>query len=142
MSLMDAWKKWEIEMEKRRIEAYYETQRKILELHKSMWDTNDKKNSDMLTIHNIHKINGKMIYDPRMSIYKIETFDTAYKFHLFNPKMEAYQVMLSREVGYKMNTYELWYWNKKGHAIQSFLTKEDIDTPEKMLEKIQKILQQ
>jgi hypothetical protein len=67
---MDAWKRWEIEMEKRRLETHYETQQKILELQKSMWDKgnvvkDDKINSaksDMLTIQNLHKIIGKKIH--------------------------------------------------------------------------------
>ena len=68
MSLMDAWKRWEIEMEKKRLETHYETQQKILELQKSMWDKgnvvkDDKINSaNMLTIQNLHKIIGKKIH--------------------------------------------------------------------------------
>ena len=45
-----------------RIRANYDTQQKILELHKSMWDRDDKKNSDMLTIQNINKIVGKTFH--------------------------------------------------------------------------------
>jgi hypothetical protein len=67
---MDAWGLWELEMEKRRLETHYETQQKILELQKSMWDKgnvvkDDKINSaksDMLTIQNLHKIIGKKIH--------------------------------------------------------------------------------
>jgi hypothetical protein len=61
MSLMDAWAKLQMQMEMDRIRAHYDTQQKILELHKSMWDRDDKNNSDMITIQNIGKIIGKTI---------------------------------------------------------------------------------
>jgi hypothetical protein len=38
MSIMDAWKRLEIEMAKRRLETHYDTQQKMLEAQKSMWD--------------------------------------------------------------------------------------------------------
>ena len=94
----------------------------------------------MLTIHNIFKINSEKIYRPRMSIYKIETLDSAYIFHLLNPNMEAFQITLPRYFSYINGTYELWMWDKNGRAIQYFLRKEDMDTPQKMLLKIQTIL--
>ena len=62
MSLTAALKKWEMQMEMDRIRAHYDTQQKMLEIHKSMWDRDDKKNSDMLTIRNINKIVGKTLY--------------------------------------------------------------------------------
>jgi hypothetical protein len=62
MSLTGAWAKLQMQMEMDRIRAHYDTQQKILEIHKSMWDTNDKKNSDMLTIQNINKIVGKTFH--------------------------------------------------------------------------------
>ena len=62
MSLTGAWAKLHMQMEMDRIRANYDTQQKILELHKSMWDRDDKKNSDMLTIQNINKIVGKTFH--------------------------------------------------------------------------------
>ena len=62
MSLTGAWAKLQMQMEMDRIRAHYDTQQKMLEIHKSMWDTNDKKNSDMLTIQNINKIVGKTFH--------------------------------------------------------------------------------
>jgi hypothetical protein len=62
MSLTGAWAKLQMQMEMDRIRAHYDTQQKILELHKSMWDRDDKKNSDMLTIQNISKIVGKTFH--------------------------------------------------------------------------------
>ena len=62
MSLTGAWAKLQMQMEMDRIRANYDTQQKILELHKSMWDRDDKKNSDMLTIQNINKIVGKTFH--------------------------------------------------------------------------------
>jgi hypothetical protein len=62
MSLTGAWAKLQMQMEMDRIRAHYDTQQKMLEIHKSMWDRDDKKNSDMLTIRNINKIVGKTLY--------------------------------------------------------------------------------
>jgi hypothetical protein len=54
--------------------------------------------------------------------------------------MEAFQITLPRYFSYINGTYELWMWDKNGRAIQYFLRKEDMDTPQKMLLKIQTIL--
>lgn len=74
--LVDAWKRWELEMEKKRIENHYETQQKILEMHKSMWDIHKlememwdnptkkmEEKQTKLNIQNIQKLENQRLED-------------------------------------------------------------------------------
>jgi hypothetical protein len=151
MSLMDAWKKWEMEMEKRRIEAHYETQQKILELHKSMWDTNDKNSANMLTIQNIGKIIGMSIpmnYPLRLA--RIEdvygTVDTyAFKVKIETPKdTKHYTLKLNREkIPYPQplhNGWELYYERRPNQLVVEALGKEDLKDMGEVIRRISNLM--
>jgi hypothetical protein len=84
---MDAWKRWEMEMEKKRIENHYDTQQKILELQKSMWDKHNNKNQmeekqTKLNIQNIQKLENQRLVDGKYypRIESIEERDNEYLF--------------------------------------------------------------
>jgi len=134
---MDAWKKWEMQMEMDRIKAHYETQQKILELHKSMWDTNDKNSADMLKIQNIGKIIGMSIpmnYSLRLA--RIEdvygTADTyAFKVKIETPNdTKHYTLKLNREkIPYPIvltDCWELSYEEKPNQLKVEALGKGDL----------------
>ena len=144
--LMDAWGVWELEMEKRRLETHYETQQKILELQKSMWDKpnvvkHDKINSvDMLTIRNINKIVGKQIYigGNTLAIGRIEDvyefIDNTYEFRIKvetpDGKNNLYRLNLNREktrypIVLKVS-WELSYEEKPNQFIVEALGKNDL----------------
>jgi len=137
MSLTGAWAKLQMQMEMDRIRAHYDTQQKILELHKSMWDRNDKKNSDMLTIQNIGKIIGMTIpmnYPLRLA--RIEdvygTADTyAFKVKIETPKdTKHYTLKLNREkIPYPIvltDCWELSYEEKPNQLKVEALGKGDL----------------
>jgi hypothetical protein len=151
MSLMDAWKKWEMEMEKRRIEAHYDTQQKILELHKSMWDTDDKNNSDMLTIQNIGKIIGKTIpMNFPLRLARIQdvygTADTyAFKVKIETPNdTKHYILKLNREkIPYPQplhNGWELYYERRPNQLIVEALGKEDLRDMGEVIRRISNLM--
>ena len=144
MTLMDTWKRWELEMEKKRIEAHYETQQKMLEVQKSMWDKHDKNNSaNMLTIRNINKIVGKMlpISNTRMHTLAIGRIEDVYEFidntYEFRIKVETpdgknnlYRLKLNRnKIPYPIvltDCWELSYEEKPNQFIVDAMSKEDV----------------
>ena len=151
MSLMDAWKKWEMEMEKRRIEAYYETQQKILELHKSMWDMNDKNNSDMLTIQNIGKIIGKTIpMNFPLRLARIEDVYGTVDAYVFRVKIETpndtkkYSLRLNRKkIPYPQplhNGWELSCERKPKQLVVEVLDREDLKDMGEVIRKISNLM--
>jgi hypothetical protein len=148
---MDAWKKWEMQMEMDRIKAHYETQQKILELHKSMWDTDDKNNSDMLTIQNIGKIIGKTIpMSFPLRLARIEdvygTADTyAFKVKIETPKdTKHYTLKLNREkIPYPQplhNGWELYYERRPNQSVVEALDKEDLRDMGAVIRRISNLL--
>jgi hypothetical protein len=152
MSLMDAWKRFELEMEKRRIEAYYDNQQQILELHKSMWDTNDKNNSDMLTIQNIGKIIGMSIpMNFPLRLARIEdvygTADTyAFKVKIETPKdTKHYTLKLNREkIPYPIvltDCWELSYEEKPNQLKVEALGKGDLRNMGEVIRRIGNLME-
>ena len=148
---MDAWKKWEMEMEKQRIEAHYDTQQKILELHKSMWDTDDKNNSDMLTIQNIGKIIGKTIpMNFPLRLARIQdvygTADTyAFRIKVETPKdTKHYTLKLNREkIPYPIvltDCWELSYEEKPNQLKVEALGKEDLRDMGEVIRRISNLM--
>jgi hypothetical protein len=86
---MDAWKRWELEMEKKRIENHYDTQQKMLEVQKSMWDKHNNKNQmeekqTKLNIQNIQKLENQRLVDTSYYpiIDTIEEKDYEYVFNI------------------------------------------------------------
>jgi hypothetical protein len=151
MSLMDAWKKWEMQMEMDRIKAHYDTQQKILELHKSMWDTNDKNNSDMLTIQNIGKIIGNTIpMSFPLRLARIQdvygTADTyAFKVKIETPNdTKHYILKLNREkIPYPQplhNGWELYYERRPNQLIVEALGKEDLRDMGEVIRRISNLM--
>jgi hypothetical protein len=151
MSLMDAWKRFELEMEKRRIEAYYDNQKQILELHKSMWDRDDKNNSDMLTIQNIGKIIGKTIpMNFPLRLARIEdvygTADTyAFKVKIETPNdTKHYTLKLNRKkIPYPQplhNGWELYCERKPNQLIVEALGKEDLKDMGEVIRRISNLM--
>jgi hypothetical protein len=141
MSLMDAWKRWEIEMEKKRIENHYDTQQKMIEAHKAMWGKHDKNNSvNMLTIRNINKIVGKQIYigGNTLAIAKVEDVyewtDNRYEFRIKvetpDGKNNLYRLKLNRnKIPYPIvltDCWELSYEEKPNQLKVEALGKEDL----------------
>ena len=137
MSLTGAWAKLQMQMEMDRIRAHYDTQQKILELHKSMWDTNDKNNSDMLTIQNIGKIIGKTIpMNFPLRLARIQdvygTADTyAFRIKVETPKdTKHYTLKLNREkIPYPIvltDCWELSYEEKPNQLKVEALGKGDL----------------
>jgi hypothetical protein len=148
---MDAWKKWEMQMEMDRIKAHYETQQKILELHKSMWDTDDKNNSDMLTIQNIGKIIGKTIpMSFPLRLARIEdvygTADTyAFKVKIETPNdTKHYTLKLNREkIPYPQplhNGWELYYERRPNQSVVEALGKEDLRDMGEVIRRISNLM--
>ena len=148
---MDAWKKWEMEMEKRRIEAYYETQQKILELHKSMWDMNDKNNSDMLTIQNIGKIIGKTIpMNFPLRLARIEDVYGTVDAYVFRVKIETpndtkkYSLRLNRKkIPYPQplhTGWELSYEQRPNQLVVEVLDREDLKDMGAVIRKISNLM--
>jgi hypothetical protein len=137
MSLTGAWAKLQMQMEMDRIRANYDTQQKILELHKSMWDRDDKKNSDMLTIQNIGKIIGMSIpmnYPLRLARIQdvYGTADTyAFRIKVETPKdTKHYTLKLNREkIPYPIvltDCWELSYEEKPNQLKVEALGKGDL----------------
>jgi hypothetical protein len=152
MSLMDAWKRFELEMEMGRIKAHYETQQKILELHKSMWDMNDKNNSDMLTIQNIGKIIGKTIpMNFPLRLARIEdvygTADTyAFRIKVETPKdTKHYTLKLNREkIPYPIvltDCWELSYEEKPNQLKVEALGKGDLRDMGEVIRRISNLME-
>ena len=152
MSLMDAWKRFELEMEKRRIEAHYDTQQKILELHKSMWDRDDKNNSDMLTIQNIGKIIGMSIpmnYPLRLARIQdvYGTADTyAFRIKVETPKdTKHYTLKLNREkIPYPIvltDCWELSYEEKPNQLKVEALGKGDLRDMGEVIRRISNLME-
>jgi len=137
MSLTGAWAKLQMQMEMDRIRANYDTQQKILELHKSMWDRDDKNNSDMLTIQNIGKIIGMSIpmnYPLRLARIQdvYGTADTyAFRIKVETPKdTKHYTLKLNREkIPYPIvltDCWELSYEEKPNQLKVEALGKGDL----------------
>jgi|694.fasta_scaffold06996_5 hypothetical protein len=140
MSLTGAWAKLQMQMEMDRIRANYDTQQKILELHKSMWDRDDKKNSDMLTIQNINKIVGRTFHigGNILTIGRIfdvyEWIDNRYEFivEISTPdgKIKQFSLNLNREkIPYPIvlkDCWELSYEEKPNQLKVEALGKGDL----------------
>jgi hypothetical protein len=121
---MDAWKRWELEMEKKRIEAHYETQQKMLEVQKSMWDKHNNKNQmeekqTKLNIQNIQKLENQPLVDGKYypRIESIEERDNEYRFWILvdsgvNLKNVRKVICLERNKNLTsdsgVNFYKLW----------------------------------
>jgi hypothetical protein len=152
MSLTGAWAKLQMQMEMDRIRAHYDTQQKILELHKSMWDRDDKNNSDMLTIQNIGKIIGMSIpmnYPLRLA--RIEdvygTVDTyAFKVKIETPKdTKHYTLKLNREkIPYPIvltDCWELSYEEKPNQLKVEALGKGDLRDMGEVIRRISNLME-
>jgi hypothetical protein len=139
---MDAWKRWEIEMEKKRLENHYDTQQKMIEANKAMWGKDDKNNSDMLTIRNINKIVGKTlpISNTRMHTLAIGRIEDVYEFidntYEFRIKVETpqsnkyFSLKLNRnKIPYPVvlkDCWELSYEEKPNQFIVEALQKSEL----------------
>lgn len=148
---MDAWKKWEMQMEMDRIKAHYDIQRDILEIHKSMWDKHSKNNSDMLTIQNIGKIIGMSIpMNFPLRLARIEdvygTADTyAFKVKIETPNdTKHYTLKLNRKkIPYPQplhNGWELSYEKRPNQLIVEALGKEDLKDMGEVIRRISNLM--
>jgi hypothetical protein len=152
MSLTGAWANLQMQMEMDRIRAHYDTQQKILELHKSMWDRDDKKNSDMLTIQNIGKIIGMSIpmnYPLRLARIQdvYGTVDTyAFKVKIETPKdTKHYTLKLNREkIPYPIvltDCWELSYEEKPNQLKVEALGKGDLRDMGEVIRRISNLME-
>jgi hypothetical protein len=152
MSLTGAWAKLQMQMEMDRIRAHYDTQQKILELHKSMWDRDDKKNSDMLTIQNIGKIIGMSIpmnYPLRLARIQdvYGTADTyAFRIKVETPKdTKHYTLKLNREkIPYPIvltDCWELSYEEKPNQLKVEALGKGDLRNMGEVIRRIGNLME-
>jgi hypothetical protein len=145
MSLTGAWAKLQMQMEMDRIRAHYDTQQKMLEVHKAMWDKHDKNNSaNMLTIRNINKIVGKTlpISNTRMHTLAMARVEDVYEFidntYEFRIKIETpdsrnnniYRLKLNRnKIPYPValkNCWELSYEEKPNQIIVEAIQKSEL----------------
>jgi hypothetical protein len=152
MSLTGAWAKLQMQMEMDRIRAHYDTQQKILELHKSMWDRDDKNNSDMLTIQNIGKIIGMSIpmnYPLRLARIQdvYGTADTyAFRIKVETPKdTKHYTLKLNREkIPYPIvltDCWELSYEEKPNQLKVEALGKGDLRDMGEVIRRISNLME-
>jgi len=152
MSLTGAWAKLQMQMEMDRIRAHYDTQQKILKLHKSMWDRDDKNNSDMLTIQNIGKIIGMTIpmnYPLRLARIQdvYGTADTyAFRIKVETPKdTKHYTLKLNREkIPYPIvltDCWELSYEEKPNQLKVEALGKGDLRNMGEVIRRIQNLME-
>jgi hypothetical protein len=152
MSLTGAWAKLQMQMEMDRIRAHYDTQQKILELHKSMWDRDDKNNSDMLTIQNIGKIIGMTIpmnYPLRLARIQdvYGTADTyAFRIKVETPKdTKHYTLKLNREkIPYPIvltDCWELSYEEKPNQLKVEALGKGDLRDMGEVIRRISNLME-
>lgn len=150
---MDAWKRFEMEMEKQRIMAHYDTQQKILELHKAMWDRDDKNNSDMITIQNIGKIIGMSIpMNFPLRLARVEdvygTDDTyAFKVKVETPKdTKHYTLKLDRKKlqhPHHLPGYECWELGcerRPNQLVVEVLDKDDLRDMGAVIRKISNLM--
>ena len=123
---MGAWKKWELEMEMDRIRAHYDTQQKILELQKSMWDNPPKEMEEKqtkLNIQNIQKLENQRLVDatyyPRIDT--IEVRDNEYVFTILaNSGLATQPIRIKMRLqrnkqftnDYGENYYRVYYGDK------------------------------
>ena len=135
-----------------RIRAHYDTQQKILKLHKSMWDRDDKNNSDMLTIQNIGKIIGMTIpmnYPLRLARIQdvYGTADTyAFRIKVETPKdTKHYTLKLNREkIPYPIvltDCWELSYEEKPNQLKVEALGKGDLRNMGEVIRRIQNLME-
>lgn len=155
MSLTGAWAKLQMQMEMDRIRANYDTQQKILELHKSMWDRDDKKNSDMLTIQNINKIVGRTFHigGNTLTIGRIfdvyEWIDKRYEFivEISTPdgKIKQFSLNLNREkIPYPIvlkDCWELSYEEAPNQYKVDGISKEEIGDMGKVMGRIYNMME-
>jgi hypothetical protein len=152
MSLTGAWAKLQMQMQMDRIRAHYDTQQKMLEIHKSMWDTNDKNNSDMLTIQNIGKIIGMSIpmnYPLRLARIQdvYGTADTyAFRIKVETPKdTKHYTLKLNREkIPYPIvltDCWELSYEEKPNQLKVEALGKGDLRDMGEVIRRISNLME-
>jgi hypothetical protein len=138
-----------------RIRANYDTQQKILELHKSMWDRDDKKNSDMLTIQNINKIVGRTFHigGNILTIGRIfdvyEWIDNRYEFivEISTPdgKIKQFSLNLNREkIPYPIvlkDCWELSYEEKPNQLKVEALGKGDLRDMGEVIRRISNLME-
>jgi hypothetical protein len=152
MSLTGAWAKLQMQMEMDRIRAHYDTQQKMLEIHKSMWDRDDKNNSDMLTIQNIGKIIGLSIpmnYPLRLARIQdvYGTADTyAFRIKVETPKdTKHYTLKLNREkIPYPIvltDCWELSYEEKPNQLKVEALGKGDLRDMGEVIRRISNLME-
>jgi hypothetical protein len=152
MSLTGAWAKLQMQMEMDRIRAHYDTQQKMLEIHKSMWDRDDKNNSDMLTIQNIGKIIGMSIpmnYPLRLARIQdvYGTADTyAFRIKVETPKdTKHYTLKLNREkIPYPIvltDCWELSYEEKPNQLKVEALGKGDLRDMGEVIRRISNLME-
>jgi hypothetical protein len=158
MSLTGAWAKLQMQMERDRIRAHYDTQQKMIEAHKAMWDKHDKNNSvNMLTIRNINKIVGKMlpISNTRMHTLAIGRIEDVYEFidntYAFKVKIETpndtkhYILKLDREkIPYPIvlsDCWELSYEEKPNQLKVEALGKGDLRDMGEVIRRIQNLME-
>ena len=143
MSLMDAWKRLQMDIEVDRLKMRIDTQQKILETHKSMWDIHKlememwdnptkkmEEKTTKLNIQNIQKLENQRLEDatyyPRIDT--IEVRDNEYVFTILVNSGLATQpfkkvVWLERNKHYTMgdgtNLYMLWGGDNNFNSINS-----------------------
>ncbi len=133
MSLMDAWKQWEIQMEMDRLKVSIETQQKILELQKSLLEKNRtqmEEKQTKLNIQNIQKLENQRLVDSKYypRIESIEERDNEYVFTIMVDSGTALQpnrkvVWLERNKSFTtdsgINFYTLWAGDENFDSVSS-----------------------
>ena len=147
MSLMDAWKRLQMDIEVDRLKMRIDTQQKILELQKSMWDNPTKemeeKKHTKLCIQNIQKLENQRLVDatyyPRIDT--IEERDNEYVFTILTNSGLATQpfrkmLSLERNSSHTMNDGKSLYMLKDDDNNFESLNSRCISNPDAFKEKL------
>lgn len=133
MSLMEAWKRLEMDMEVKRLQNQIDIQAKMLEAQKSLLEENKKQMEEKhikLNIQNIQKLENQRLVDatyyPR--IESIEERDNEYVFSILVDSGVALQpnrkvVWLERNTSFTtdggINFYTLWAGDENFDSVSS-----------------------
>jgi hypothetical protein len=139
MSLENEWAKLQMQMERDRIRAHYDTQQKMLEVQKSMWDKTKKKMR--LKIENPENINKSPL--PNLDGWSIEVGDKyvdMYEFDIFQRHIIRMSLRIMREEGFDSH-YDCTMVGSGRATVKYSLNKRDLKQKDSFLMKVTKIVE-
>jgi hypothetical protein len=140
MSLENAWAKLQMQMERDRIRAHYDTQQKMLEIHKSMWDKTKKKMR--LTIENPENIDKSPL--PNLDGWSIEVgykyYVDMYEFDIFQHHTIKMSLRIMREEAFDSH-YDCTMIGSGRTTVKYSLNKRDLKKKDSFLMKVTEIVE-